>query len=94
MGKQKQIEEYTKLMAVGGGQAFPTPAHRIDEGTHLVGTPGITYLDYMAGQALLGLLTDRKFTTRIVAKDMGLSKTLARFSYDLAAAMRAERDKP
>ena len=81
----RQIKEYTKLMAVGGGQAFPTPAHRIDEGTHLVGTPGITYLDYMAGQALAGFMGH--------PDDGGQVEYCAELAYKVADAMLAERDK-
>ena len=79
-----------------GGPAFPRPVSHSDEGGTHFGFTGMTLRDYFAGQALHGLLSGDEY--RLVkqeADERGLKRStvLAPFSYDIANAMLAARQR-
>ena len=69
-----------------GGQVYPSQEKVADNTTglvHVVVHPGITLLDYFAGQALMGHLEDSSLD--------GDNSQYAEWSYNLAEAMIAEK---
>lgn len=71
------------MSASDGGPAYPLPRgeNQVD------GTEGMSLRDYFAGQALAGYCAHPDLGTELVDK-------LAKWSYQIADAMLAERDKP
>lgn len=66
-----------------GGPAFP--AEMLTERF-----PGMTLLDYFAGQALAGMSANSEMLDNVTQTS---TAAIARWSYDIAAAMLAERTK-
>lgn len=69
-----------------GGHAFPNVYH-LRTGEE-ISPPGMTLRDYFAGRALTGLFAFDSFGQKLSAPE-----TFARYAYQMADAMLAERDK-
>ena len=75
-------------------QAFPT-TYKVNNDVHVV--EGMTLLDWFAGQALIGVLSNGDALETIInearRKGMGSSDAISTGSYELAQAMLEERLK-
>ena len=82
-----------------GGQAYPTMSvYDSKKKENVAIYSGMTLRDYLAGQALMGIISKSEFSTCItegdIKKIMWKFKAYARGSYLYADAMIAERSKP
>ena len=70
-----------------GGTAFPAHAHEVSPGKWSDTTPGMTLRDWLAGQAMAGMLAN------VALCYTGMQREVASDSYKQADAMLAEREK-
>lgn len=79
-----------KMSKETGGSAFPLVAHE----SHLDDAQGMTLRDMFAGMAIgLFSMKEEDITNMLLGRDPG-HDVVAKFCYDLADAMIAERNKP
>jgi len=76
-----------------GGQAFPTEFYETEHGDRVqtfAGSPGMTLRDWFAGQAINGMLANGLGPNSQWTDD---PPSAARWAYEIADAMIAERKK-